>query len=156
MINLVMTMVFLAFLLTGCGKNASPSSASKTNEPGKKPNQTSLPMIVTPDPVKNPVIIAAVYREDRGLETIVIKNVSEVKQDINGFTLINTITSEHVNILNVTLEPGETFNVYNGVGAKEQKDGLPWLDHPLLNEPGDDVTLLNHAGRVIWTYVYYP
>lgn len=114
------------------------------------------PLQDTPDPNKSPVIISNINHNENGIETISITNISEQSQDINGYSLINPMTSEHINIFNVVLEPGDSFFVYNGLDATEYPDGLAWMEQPIIQHPGDSIYLLNHAGRLIWSYVYYP
>jgi hypothetical protein len=111
---------------------------------------------VTPDPINNPVIISVVTHDSAGLEKIVIQNISEKTQDINGYTLLDPNSGETINIFGIKLSPGGTFNVYNGSKAKDQADGLAWRETPILLEDGDAIYLLNHAGRLIAQYTYYP
>ena len=146
-IKILNILFLLSILLFGCNTKKGPT---KTDQ-----EQSNLGR-VTPDPKVSPIIISNVIHDDNGLETILITNMSDEKQDIHGYTVLISSTTEHINILNVSLEPGESFKVYNGPGAKDQADGLAWLDHAVLQEWGDDLTLLNGVARVVWTYVYYP
>ncbi len=120
------------------------------------PENVHLVPTATPDPQKDVVIISNVDHSETGLETINITNISDQVQDINGYSLFIPSTNEQINIFNVTLNPGESYFVYNGSGANEQTDGIAWLDIPILQQQGDEVLLLNRPGRVIWTYIYYP
>lgn len=114
------------------------------------------PSAETPDPDKSPVIISNINHDTNGIEAIYITNISKENQDINGYSLIIPSTSEHINIFNVILEPGDSFVVYNGKGAAEKSDGLAWLEIQAIQQPGDSVFLLNRAGRLIWPYIYNP
>ncbi len=60
---------------------------------------------------------------------------------------------EHVVLPNVTISPGGSFKVYNGLEAGKTNEGIKWLDEPVLRQPGDYIVLLNPAGRAIWYYV---
>lgn len=152
-------------LLVGCRSFKTPFA--RTSLPPNSPNEEnySLPSqplnelgisTVSPDPNNNPVIISNVIHDDTDLEIIVIQNISEKKQDINGYTLLDPNSGESINIFNVEISPDGTFNIYNGSKAKIQADGLAWLESPILHEAGDEIYLLNRAGRLIGHYTYYP
>lgn len=132
------------------------SGTSSTSTSGNSSENAALIPSATPDPQKDVVIISNVTHSETGLETIMITNISDQPQDINGFSLFIPLTNEHINIFSVTLDPGQSYNVYNGNGAQEQTDGKAWLDTPLLKQSGDEIILLNRPGRVIWNYIYYP
>jgi hypothetical protein len=151
-------------LLEGCGSPKTPIGMTKVpfNQSGGGSSYPTIPQdapgiaTVTPDPINNPIIISDVIHAGGDLETIVIRNISDKAQDINGYSLLNPNTEESINIFSVELAPGGTFNIYNGSKAKDQTDGLAWRETPMLVETGDDVYLLNHAGRLIAHYAYYP
>ena len=144
----VFIIVLVSILLISCG-------SGKTNNSQESSNVEVLRSFnATPDAVKNPVIISKVTHDVDGLETIYITNISNEKQDINGYSLYIMKTDEHINILDIKLDRGASYKVYNGPRAMEQKDGLAWLDHAILQQTGDDVILLNHAGRLIWDFTY--
>jgi hypothetical protein len=109
----------------------------------------------TPDPSVSPIIIANVTHNNDSLETILISNVTDVSQDIAGYSLLIPGSSEHINFPEMTLAPGESLRVYNGAEAKDQTDGLVWLDQVVLKIPGDSIILLNRAGRMIWNYTLH-
>lgn len=155
----LITFLMILFLAAGCSQKTVITAAPTTNAtPGNQsvsqPAEGVFKSNVTVDPNKTPVIISQVVHEN-GLETIYVTNVSDKKQDISGFTLLIQETSEHQNIINTSLEAGASLKVFNGPEAKNQKDGLVWLDHPILVNRGDQVILLK-ASRVIWTFTYYP
>lgn len=134
-----------------------PQSGTTSQSPsGNPPENVQLVPTATPDPQKDVVIISNVTHSETGLETVIITNLSDQVQDINGFSLLIPSTNEHINIFDVTLDPGQSYNVYNGAGAQEQTDGIAWLDTPALQQFGDEIIFLNHAGRIIWSYIYYP
>ncbi|MGB9872933.1 MAG: lamin tail domain-containing protein [Anaerolineae bacterium] len=87
------------------------------------------------------------------MEIIVITNISDTEQDLEGMALLNPVTMEHVLFPSVTLPPGGSFKVYNGLETGKITDGIKWLDEPVLRQSGDYVVLLNPAGRAIWYYV---
>lgn len=109
----------------------------------------------TPDPTVSPIIIANVTHQNDSLETIFVSNVTDVPQDIAGYSLLVPGTSEHINFPEMTLAPGESLKVYNGPQAKDQAGGLVWLDQVVLKIPGDSIILLNRAGRMIWNYTMH-
>jgi hypothetical protein len=180
--SLVMILIMF-LLLSGCGGNTKTTQtptmeppSTSVNEaypvpnespnvyPGPQSQSTSvnppeniqLVPTGTPDRQRDFVIISNVFHSETGLETIEITNISDQTQDINGYSLLIPSTGEHVNIFDVILDPGKSYNVYNGPGAQEQTDGEAWLDTPILQQTGDEIILLNRPGRVIWTYIYYP
>ncbi len=141
---------------TSLGYPAPQSNPSAESTPIGTPEKSQLIFSATPDPKKDFVVISNVTHNESGLETITITNVSDQAQDINGYSILIPSTNEHVNIMDVTLDPGKSYIIYNGPGAQEQTDGKAWLDTPALQKYGDEIILLNRPGRVIWTYIYYP
>ena len=152
--------------LVGCGSSATPFASTKMPPTLPGGGTSSFPTVppldapgiatVTPDPINNPVVISEVMHAGSNLETIIIRNISGQVQDINGYSLLNPDTGESINIFNVKLAPGGTFNIYNGPSAKNETNGLAWQSIPVLNVAGASVYLLNHAGRLIGHYTYYP
>lgn len=155
--------LILLFVAAGCARkmeapNTSVSPiATATQQPSVLPIPTPFPdwATDTPDPVEFPIIISDVVRNEDGLEIIKITNISGSEQSLSNITLLRPATLEYLDLPDITLLPGETFNVYNGASAAEASDGVAWLDEPALRVAGDDLVLLNSAGRVIWTYVNY-
>lgn len=111
------------------------------------------PVTDTPDPAVSPIIISEVTHPREGIEVIVITNISNSEQNLEGMALLNPVTMEHAVLPNVTIPPGGSFRVYNGPEAGKTNEGIKWLDEPVLRQPGDHIVLLNPAGRAIWYYV---
>lgn len=109
----------------------------------------------TPDVRRSPIIISDVIKTGDE-EHIIIKNVTQSEQEITLFSILQVGLSENFNFPDRRLSPGETIEVYNGAGEISQDKGYKWKDQPLLAESGDQYVLLNRAGRMIWSYVYYP
>lgn len=136
---------------------------TQSTEPGSSESYpagpTSIPgephASATPDPSVSPIIITNVIHDNDSLETIFVSNVTDVSQDIAGYSLLVPGTSEHINFPEGTLAPGESLRVYNGSEAKDQSGGLVWLDQVVLKIPGDSIILLNRAGRMIWNYTLH-
>ncbi len=109
---------------------------------------------VTPDPIISPVIISEVIRKKDNVEIIVLINISQFDQNISGMSLIDPKTMSYMFLPEIVLPPKGIFKVCNG--NCEVADGMSWLEQPVLREPGDQLILLNRAGRVVWNYVNYP
>jgi len=147
----------------GCTRQPATSSSGASADnagggaqaTGSAPATSAVWVTDTPDPLKTPVIIASVRHGDAGLETITVANISSMVQDITRFSLFVPETGDHFNFGELTLAPGAFIKVYNGVGVADRNDGLAWLSQPVLSVPGDELQLLNQAGRVMWTYIYY-
>jgi hypothetical protein len=143
-------LILVSLLVSACGEKTAglTPAVQQATEPVAYGNDIPAS---TPNPLKDPIIISAVESK-AGLETIYVTNISNVIQDITGFSLIIPETSEHINFPETKLEPGTSLRVYNGSGASLQTDGVFWRDQIILKLPGDSIILLNHAGRVIWYY----
>lgn len=144
-----MTLTLLTSCISKVQSTLSPLGPISTGEsyPGVPP------VTDTPDPSVSPLIISEVTRPREGTEVIVITNISGSEQNLEGMALLNPVTMEYVVFPNVTLLPGGSFKVYNGLKAEKIADGIKWLDEPVLRQPGDYIVLLNRAGRAIWYYV---
>jgi hypothetical protein len=147
---LLVVLVLISLMVPACVPSAA-QPPTETDELSPVSTATLLP-ISTPDPIVNPIVISKVERSG-GLETIFVTNISNMTQDITGFTLFIKNTTDHINFPTTILEPGTSLKVYNGPDARSLTDGLFWRDQFALNNPGDTVILLNFASRAIWYYV---
>lgn len=143
-------------LLTGCVSRVqstlSPLSPLTPDNAGGLYSGVP-PVTDTPDPSVFPIIISEVTHNQDGIEVIVITNISNSEQDLEGMALLNPVTMEHVVFPKVVLPPGGSFRVYNGLKVGKVTEGIKWLDEPVLRHSGDHIVLLNPAGRAIWYYV---
>lgn len=109
----------------------------------------------TPDAGQTPLIIASVQHEGT-LEIFTIKNIGQQAQDISGYMLFSpNIAESYMFPVGLTLASGDTYTVYNGATGGKPQEQI-WLDAFALNEPMDEVWLLNRAARIIYTFIYYP
>lgn len=100
------------------------------------------------------MIISEVTRTEDGVETIFVTNISDMEQSLKDRTILDPDTLDYIDLpQDKTLEPSESFKVYNGPIAPEEADGLVWQDEPVLESRGDRLVLLNQAGRVLWNYI---
>ena len=110
----------------------------------------------TPDPAMVSIIISEV-RHENGLETIVIKNISDETMDISSYMIYSpAVDDRKILPQNLTLESGETFMLYNGPGSSEYPESQRWLTQTILEQALDEVWLLNDAARIIYYFIYYP
>jgi hypothetical protein len=127
------------------------------NNPGA-PTSTNLPKLPTstPDPAQDPVVIAG-FTHTGSLETIIIKNISSQEANIGSWVVHATAFEGQDKFLpiNLRLAPDQTYELYNGAA-----DGKPavqvWLKDFAFQQPADEVDLLNPAGRIIYSFSYYP
>jgi hypothetical protein len=117
--------------------------------------RASLLVTTTPDPAMSPLIISEIVHSADGSEIIIIKNITTSEQNINGWSLLDPQSLENTFLPDITLPPGGTFKVCNGLCSTDINADMRWLDRPALQNRGDFLMLLNPAGRVIWNYVYY-
>ncbi len=111
-------------------------------------------MTDTPDPAETPLIISSVKRSEDGTEVIFVTNVGETEQPLKDRSILDPQTMEYIDLPeDVVLAPGESFKVYNGAVTRGKVDGLVWREEPLLQSRGDQLVLVNQAGRVLWNYV---
>jgi hypothetical protein len=104
----------------------------------------------------SPVIISEVSREGE-TEQVVLLNVSNQSQEISRIALYNPNTGDRKYLpQGKILEPNESYSIYNGLLPAGINEEQKWTDYPMLQYRDDEVLLLNEAGRMIWTYVYYP
>jgi hypothetical protein len=145
-----------------------PQSSTETTFGSPLAEPTATPAIVgipssaspsptgTPDPNRTPVaIVQAELEPDR--EVITIQNISQVDQDISGWTLFN-LEAVPVFIFpeNVVLKPGETVQVYSAVSESEVPAGaFFWTQERIWTEVPANVMLLNKATRLVYWYVDY-
>lgn len=142
--------------LIGCTSRVTPtlSPLSPLGPADTEESYPGIPLLTdTPDPAVSPVIISEVTKTEEGAEVIVVKNISNSDQNLGGMGLLNPATMEHIPLPDLTLAPGDSFKVYNGMLTGKITDGIRWLEEPILRQPGDYIVLLNQAGRAIWYYV---
>lgn len=152
-------LLFLVALLVSCTPKPeptiSPISPLPRGAPGGpesiSPGEHSA--TVTPDPLASPLVISEVMRRKDDLEIIVIANISAFDQNLAGMSLLEPESMRYLFLPEVVLPPGDTIRVCNGNCGTG--DGIQWLKEPVLYEPGDQLILLNQAGRVIWNYVNF-
>jgi hypothetical protein len=138
------------------GYPAPDENGAETAYPVEQPTPKKVVIITdTPDVLRSPMIISNVIKTGDE-EKIIIKNVTQQDQEITLFAILEVSSGENFHFPDYKLAPGATVMVYNGPGEINQKEGFKWMDHPLLAAQGDQYVLLNRAGRLIWTYVYYP
>ncbi len=110
----------------------------------------------TPDASLVSIIVSEVQHED-GVESIYIKNISSVTQDISSYMIYSPkLDVRKILPSNLILEPGDTFVLYNGADLGKFPEDQRWLDAPLLTEALDEVWLTNGAARIIYYFIYYP
>lgn len=153
---------------SGCATAPSPTrsplspisthvSTSAAGTPPPKAIATSAIsdwMTDTPDPAETPLIISSVKRSEDGTEIIFVTNVGETERPLKNRSILDPQTMEYIDLPeDVVLAPGESFKVYNGAVTRGKVDGLVWREEPLLQSRGDQLVLVNQAGRVLWNYV---
>jgi hypothetical protein len=157
------------FTISGCNSRPQPTESpvsplstpvstaaaqSTSTKEISSPSATSDWVTDTPDPAEAPVIISEVTRTEDGVEIILITNISSIEQSLKDRTILDPQTMEYVDLpQDVVVAPGETFKVYNGVRTPEETDGFVWREEPVLQSKGDQLVLVNQAGRVLWNYV---
>jgi hypothetical protein len=146
-IRLFLAILFLVLLTMSACAITGSQQATETVESSLRNNIPTS----TPDPIKDPVIISTVD-SIAGLETITVTNISDIPQDITGFSLLIPNTSEYIDFPETKLEPGASLKIYNGPDAKLMTDGIIWRDQVTLKISGDYIILLNRAGRALWYY----
>lgn len=171
-------MLILLLFLTACASanTGTPTSGAVATQPpgaypapviqgypapgGDQPTPTPGYMgagfvTATPDAVQSPLIIASVQHE-ANLEIFTIKNIGQQAQDIGGYMLFSpNIAESYMFPVGLTLASGDTYTVYNGATEGKPQEQI-WLDAFAINEPMDEVWLLNRAARIIYTFIYYP
>lgn len=123
------------------------------------PNSTrSQVLIVTPQAKPTPdeeVIIGEVFNSDEQ-EYVLIKNNSSVEQNMGGWYLFNPRTGLKFRFPDdFKLPVGGSVRVHSGLdGVDTPPTDFYWDVGYLWNDTGDDVILLNPAGRVMFWYTY--
>lgn len=149
----------LGILLVSCTSKPKPTISPLSPLPigvpgGSEPISTMEHLAtVTPDPLVSPLVISEVTRGKDDLEIIVITNISASDQNLAGMSLLEPESMQYLFLPEVVLPPGGTIKVCNGNCGTD--DGIEWLKEPALRESGDQLILLNQAGRVIWNYVNF-
>ncbi len=111
---------------------------------------------MTPDASLVSIIVSEVQHED-DVESIYIKNISSVAQDISSYMIYSPkFDLRKILPSNLILEPGDTFVLYNGPDLENYPEDQRWLDESALTEVLDEVWLTNSAARIIYYFVYYP
>jgi Lamin Tail Domain len=122
------------------------------------PTATSLANLPTntPDPAQDPVIIAGFTHKDN-LETVIIKNISSQEVNIGSWAMHASAFEGQDKFLpiNLRLAPSQTYELYSGTTAGQPANQV-WLKDFAFQQPGDEVDLLNPAGRIIFSFTYYP
>lgn len=109
----------------------------------------------TPDPELAPIVISEVRHEDN-VEIIVIKNISNKEVDISAYMIFSPEVGDRKILPNdLRLSSGETFLLYNGENLDFPQEQI-WLTKAVLNNPLDEIWLLNSAARIVYYFTYYP
>lgn len=126
---------------------------SKTEMPGYL-----LPGFITstPDASLANIIISEVKHEN-GVEIITLENIGESTQDISAFMIYSpALDTRKILSQNLILDPGETYNLYNGPDTSAYPYEQRWLPQTILNDAMDEVWLTNDSARIIYYFIYYP
>lgn len=109
----------------------------------------------TPDQELAPIVISEV-RHEENVEIIVIKNISDKEVDISAFMIFSPEVGDRKILPNdLRLSSGETFELYNGENLDFPQEQI-WLTKAVLNNPLDEIWLLNSAARIVYYFTYYP
>ncbi len=175
-IHHTLSIIMIIVFLSGCKSNSvenSPTNIATTYPvettyevesaypSGVIPEDTSYGyqtpgyITATPDPTLSPIIIADVQHEGSA-EIIEIKNISDKVVDISAY-MIYSPEMEDRKILpeNLRLSSGESFMIYNGQNLDYPEEQV-WLEKFIINNPLDEILLLNNAARIIYNFIYYP
>ncbi len=111
---------------------------------------------MTPDASLTSIIVSEVQHED-DVESIYIKNISSVTQDISSYMIYSPkFDVRKILPSDLILEPGDTFILYNGPDLENFPEDQRWLNESALTEVLDEVWLTNAAARIIYYFIYYP
>lgn len=109
----------------------------------------------TPDSKIAPIVISEVRHENNS-EIITIKNISNDEIDISAYMIFSPEAGERKILPNdLKLSSGETYQIYNGENLNYPQEQI-WLNRSILNNPLDEVWLLNKAARIVFYFTYYP
>lgn len=179
MILMVIILVMLAGCQTANGDNAiTPAPEDQTTvattypmgttfelesiypsgeAPGTQVPEYMLPgfTTATPDPELAPIVISEV-RHEENVEVIVIKNISNQEIDISAYMIFSPEMGDRKILANnIRLSSGETYELYNGENLEVPQEQI-WLTKAVLNNPLDEIWLLNSAARIVYFFTYYP
>lgn len=138
-------------------------TANSSNTPYPNQAETLVPaylkpgfITATPDASIADIAISEV-RHENGVETIVLKNISQKSQDISAYMLYSpALDSRKILPGNLVLKAGETFEIYNGADLSAFPEVQRWLPTEILKKALDEVWLTNAAARVIYYFTFYP
>lgn len=146
----------IAIFLVSC--NSKSTSGNKEQIINQEINQTEneTRITVTPDVNNSPIIILSVEVMDKN-EVITLKNISEKTIDISEFILVDPQTNNMKKFNEESIiNPNETFLIINGDQDSEfALKNEYWQPVFVINQPLDELILVNQAGRILWSYVNY-
>lgn len=153
----------LLALLTGCAQATAPTPTTDPARPfvatpGPAATGMTVP-VPTPnrelDPERTPVAITGFTIEPNGHEIVTITNISTEEHSIGEWSVFNPRTEAFFTFpADLTLQPGQIVRVHSGPGEVDSAAGnFAWSEQRQWTEPGEDIILMNAAGRFMFWYV---
>lgn len=146
----------IAIFMVSCNSKSPNENKEQIKKQEIIQSESESRITVTPDVNNSPIIISSVEIIDNN-EIITLKNISEKTIDIGEFILVDPQTNNMKKFNDGSeVKPNETFLIINGDQDSEfALKNEYWQPVFVINQPLDELILVNQAGRILWSYVNY-
>lgn len=146
----------IAIFMVSCNSKSPNENKEQIKKQEIIQSESESRITVTPDVNNSPIIISSVEIIDNN-EIITLKNISEKTIDIGEFILVDPQTNNMKKFNDGSeVKPNETFLIINGDQDSEfALNNEYWQPVFVINQPLDELILVNQAGRILWSYVNY-